>query len=352
LKAAVVLAANGNAFHPVREYLSELVWDGVARCDSLFVDYLGSEDKPYSRHVARLMLVAAVARIFEPGIKFDTAVILEGLQGRGKSTFIRTLGRYWSAELEGDFSDRKQMIELMQGKWLIEVPELSGFSRTDVRSIKAFISCGSDRARLAYARRAGEFPRQSIFIGSTNDREYLRDASGGRRFLPIECHVEMIDIPRLRQNVDQIWAEAVVIYRQMRVELPLSTGDLPLYLADHEAADEAAKMQESRRVESAEDALVGQIAQWLDKPIASGDITEDGEGKLRDVVCLVQVWREGLQRDPNAYAGANQQALGRAMRGVSGWKQMGELMNFPAPYGRQRYYARIGSTGRLSELAA
>jgi len=277
---------------------------------------------------------------------------LEGLQGRGKSTFIRILGRHWAAELEGDFSDRKQMIELMQGKWLIEVPELSGFSRADVRSIKAFISCGSDRARLAYARRAGEFPRQSIFIGSTNDQEYLRDATGGRRFLPVECHVKMIDIPRLRENVDHLWAEAVAIYRQMRIDLPMSTGDLPLYLADHDAAEEAVRLQESRRVESPEDALVGQISQWLDKPIASGDIAADGEGKFRDVVCLVQVWREGLQREASAYAGANQQALGRAMRSVPGWKQMGALLNFPAPYGRQRYYERIGSAGRLAELAA
>ena len=105
-------------------------------------------------------------------------------------------------------------------------------------------------------------------------------------------------------------------------------------------------------MESPEDALVGQISQWLDKPIASGDIAADGEGKFRDVVCLVQVWREGLQREASAYAGANQQALGRAMRSVPGWKQMGALLNFPAPYGRQRYYERIGSAGRLAELAA
>src|SRR5690606_37961468 len=119
-----------------------------------------------------------------------------------------------------------------------------------------------DRARLAYARRAGEFPRQCIFIGSTNDREYLKDNTGGRRFLPMECRVQEIDTERLERNIDQVWAEAVAIYHQMRSDQPL--GTLPLYLRDAEAKATAAQLQESRRVETAEDGIAGRISGWLD----------------------------------------------------------------------------------------
>lgn len=216
LKAAIVLSANGSAFHPVREYLESQAWDGTPRVENLFRDYVGAPDDAYSRSVSRLMMVAAVTRIFEPGHKFDFAVILEGLQGKRKSTFIQTLGKSWFAELDGDFHDPKQMIELMQGAWIMEIPELSGFNRGDVRSIKAFISRQKDRARLAYARRAGSFPRQCIFIGSTNDKEYLKDDTGGRRFWPMLCTAAEIDIAGLEANVDQLWAEALVLYKAMR----------------------------------------------------------------------------------------------------------------------------------------
>ena len=115
LRAAIDIAGRENCFHPVRNYLSELVWDGRDRVETLFIDYLGAPDDAYHRHVARIMLVAAVTRVHEPGHKFDTAVILEGLQGKRKSTFISTLAKNWFVELDGDVADTKQMVELMQG---------------------------------------------------------------------------------------------------------------------------------------------------------------------------------------------------------------------------------------------
>lgn len=341
LNAAVTIAANRNSFHPVREYLASVAWDGIPRMERLFIRYLGAPDDPYHRDVGRLVLIAAVTRIFEPGHKFDFATILEGLQGKRKSTFIKTLGRRWFAELDGDFHDTKQMVELMQGAWIMEIPELTGFSRADVRSIKAFISRQRDRARLAYARRAGEFPRQCIFIGSTNDREYLKDDTGGRRFWPVECRLGLdqeIDTDDLERNVDQLWAEAVSAYRALRVEQP--HGTLPLYLQGAESRSIAARLQESRRVESADDAIAGRIAAWLDRPVASGDIA-DGEPKLRDVTCLNQIWCDGLGNDDRTYNQAVAQMLGRAMKLVPGW-EAGEREYFPHPYGRQRAYHRLG----------
>jgi predicted P-loop ATPase len=345
LKAAVTLAANLNPFHPVREYLTRIVWDGAPRVDTLFIDYLGSPDDNYTRSVARIVLIAAVCRIFEPGHKFDFALILEGLQGKRKSTFIEILARRWFAELDGDFHDPKMMIELMQGAWILELPELTGFQRSDVRAIKAFISRKRDRARLAYAKRAGEFPRQCIFIGSTNDREYLKDDTGGRRFFPMPCNVAEIDTDRLEHNIDQVWAEAYHRYLVMRAAQPNST--LPLYLVDAEARSIAARLQESRRVESADDGIAGRIRAWLERPVTSGGIEEDSNAqpRIRTETCLIEIWCDCLGGDPRLYKGQEPQALGRAMKLLAPeWVHDGHFYTHPI-HGPQRVYRRAGARG-------
>ena len=350
LKGATVLAAWENGFHPIREYLDGVSWDGVPRVDTLFIDYLGADDDIYSREVARLMLVAAVTRVFEPGAKFDTAVILEGAQGTGKSTFIRVLGVRWSSELEGDFHDGKEMVEKIQGGWIIELPELSGFNRSDVQSIKAFISRPTDKVRLAYEARASEFPRQCVLVGSTNDTaDYLRDPTGGRRFLPIACHAQSIDNAKLRRNVDQIWAEARTIYAQMRAATPVSEGDLPLYLTNAVAAEMALRLQESRRVESAEDGTAGQIEAWLNKPIVTGDIDQSADGQLRNETCLKELWIDCLGNDERSYNQQSAQMLGRAMRLVPNWKKSTSKITF-TKYGQQRFYTRDGDGARAIRL--
>jgi hypothetical protein len=289
------------------------------------------------------MMTAAVTRIFEPGHKFDFAVILEGLQGKRKSTFIEILGRKWFAELDGDFHDPKMMIELMQGAWILELPELTGFQRSDVRAIKAFISRKKDRARLAYARRAGEFPRQCIFIGSTNDREYLKDDTGGRRFWPMPCHVAEIDTARLEQNVDQLWAEAVLLYREMRAAQPV--GTLPLHLRGDESRTIAAGLQESRRMETSDDGMAGVIAAWLASPINDGgfdDLDKNQQPRYRDRVCLPQIWVECLRGDLKSYTQTQAQAIARAMSKPAiacDWQQRASSVVHPG-YGRQRTYVR------------
>ncbi|MEG3175807.1 VapE family protein [Sphingomonas sp. RB3P16] len=353
LRAAIVLAANEHAFHPIREYLGSVQWDGVARVERLWIDYVQATDDCYHRDIARMMMVAAVARVFEPGHKFDFATILEGLQGKGKSTLIEVLGGRWFAELDGDFHDQKQMVELMQGAWIMEIPELTGFGRADVRSIKAFISRRKDRVRLAYARRAGEFPRQCIFIGSTNDREYLKDDTGGRRFWPVQCNLataDEIDIALLRSNVAQLWAEAMSIYRSMRAAQP--GGTLPLYLSDPESRVIAARLQESRRLESADDVMAGRIAEWLDKPISTGseydDLDDSGKPVYRNEVCTVMVWVECLGGDQRAFKTVEQSTVNRAMAKLEGWEQAGS-MRFPV-YGKQRVLCRGGEAGRLARM--
>lgn len=336
LSAAVDIVAQENGFHPIREYLTALKWDGKQRVDRLFVDYLGTPDNQYTRDTARLMLLAAVTRVFEPGHKFDYACIIEGIQGRGKSTFVKILGRSWFAELDGNFQDTKQMIELMQGAWILEIPELSGFNKSDVRSIKAFISRSKDRARLAYARRVTEFRRQCVFIGSTNDHEYLKDSTGGRRFWPIVCTVPAIDFKKLEAAVDQLWAETLHLYREMRAAQPV--GTLPLFLRHPAAREIAEDLQTTRTVESVESDMAGKIAHWLDEPIRTGGLDPD-EGKRRDVTCATQIWVECLGGRNEDYNHMTRAALGRAMGMVAGWKKSKTLFRHPK-YGRQRSFVR------------
>lgn len=354
LNAATVLAAWGNAFHPVREYLEAAPWDGVPRVETLFIDYLGAPDNPYYRDVARLMMIAAVARVFEPGCKWDTAVILEGAQGRRKSTFIRTLGRRWFSELDGNFHDSKEMVEKMQGSWILEMPELNGFLKSEVQSIKAFISRQTDKVRLAYEKRAVDFHRQSILIGSTNDREYLKDNTGGRRFLPVECRVESINIAALRLVIDQMWGEAYTMYREMR-RAQNSDEDLPLYLTDEFSVNYAAKLQESRRVESPDDVLAGRIEEWLEKPISTGSIDEDEalgadhRPILYNEVCTHLIWAECLGGDIRSFKAAEQGQVNRAMGRLVGWAANGDQKRF-GKYGKQRVFYRGGEAGKLARM--
>lgn len=338
LVAAIDLAAKKRAFHPVREYLSGLKWDGNARVERLYIDYLGAADTPYTRSIARNFLIAAVTRVFEHGHKFDFAVILEGLQGKRKSTFIKILARHWFSELDGDFHDTKAMVESMAGSWIIEIPELSGFGRSDVRQIKAFISRTTDKVRLSYERRAALYPRQCVFNGSTNDRDYLRDDTGGRRFWPVECHVDSIDTARLEREIDQIWAEARVLYEQMRAEKP--RGELPLYLTDRDAQEMASEIQESRRVETADDAMAGKIEAWLDQPVRE-DGFEDEAPRRRDETCLLEIGIECLGYSQANYTSnpAIAQAIGRAMKKLApDWVQASQR-RFDK-WGKQRAYLR------------
>lgn len=341
LRAAIDIVGRKNCFHPVREYLSGLTWDGVSRVEGLFSSYLGSPDDAYTRSVGRLMMIAAVTRVFEPGHKFDFAVILQGLQGKRKSTFISVLAKSWFAELEGDIEDPRQMVESMQGSWILEIGELGGFARADVRHIKSFISRRSDKVRLAYAKRAQEYHRQCIFIGSTNDDKYLKDDTGGRRFWPIACSVDGIDTDRLAGEIDQMWAEARVLYEQMRKQQP--KGTLPLYLADEEAQTIAARLQESARVESADDAVAGQIDAWLEAPINSGSIDDDtdanGKPLYRTETCLIELWVDCLGKERGHYNQQVAQMLGRAMSKLTGWKADGRFLTF-SKWGRQRLYQR------------
>lgn len=342
LNDALDIVAQENGFHPVRDYLNGLHWDGVHRATSLFIDYVGSPDDAYHREAAMLWLMGAVTRVFEPGHKFDFVPILKGLQGKRKSTFFRILAKDWFAELEGDFHNTQEMVEKMQGAWLLEIPELSAFSKAEVTVVKGFISRQTDKVRLAYARRAQPFDRQCVFGGTTNEDEPLRDSTGGRRFWPVECYVSEIDTDRLSENIDQIWAETVVMYRAWRERYGLE-ATLPLYMKN-DAADIAKQLQEAHRQQGSDDVLAARIEEWLLQPIGSELGLEDLEGeepRYRDIVCLLEVWEQMMGRDINTFPERDQQLLGRAIRKVEGWGPAGGRRQFGPRYGRQRAYKKF-----------
>ena len=337
LTAAISKVSHLHAFHPIRDYLSGLVWDGQPRMETLFIDYVGAEDTPYHREVAFKWLLAAVVRAFEPGHKFDYVPILEGAQGVRKSTFFRAIAKHWFAELEGDFHDSKSMVERMQGAWIIELPELQGFSKSEVTTIKGFVSRQTDIVRMAYARNATEFDRQCVMGGTTNEVEYLRDSTGGRRFWPVECQVDSIDTERLGREIDQIWAEVKAKYDFMRQANPF--GQLPLYLTNPVAAKYAKEIQESRRQQGSDDTLAAQIEHWLDTPLDTGDGFEATTvHEYRNEVCLVEIWEKMMKRDRHQYPDRENQMLGRAIRKVKGWSPDGRRRR--GDYGQVRVFTR------------
>lgn len=339
---ALDVVAHERAFHPVRQYLNGLRWDGVSRAARLWIDYVGAPNDAYHREAAMLWLLGAVTRVYEPGHKFDFVPILEGIQGKRKSTFFRIMARDWFAELEGDFHDTQAMVEKMQGAWIMEIPELTQFGKAEVTIIKGFVSRQTDKVRLAYRRNASEFHRQCVFGGSTNEDEYLRDSTGGRRFWPIECRAEEIDTERLETQVDQIWAEVVVAYRQWREKYgPRSV--LPLYMQTEAAIDTAMRLQESRRQQGSDEVLAARIEEWLSQPIGSDlglDDVDDVEPRYRDTTCLIEIWEQMMGRDVNNYTDRDQQLLSRAMRKVPTWKTTGSRVRV-AGYGQQRIYRKV-----------
>lgn len=337
---AVNVVAQAASFHPVRDYLDTCKWDGVPRVERLLVDYLGAEDNPYTRAVTRKTLAAAVARIYRPGVKFDYMLTLRGRQGLGKSALIGKLGGDWFSDtfttLQG-----KDAYEQVQGVWIMEVGELAGMRKAEAETIKLYISKQVDRFRPAYGRRLQEFPRQCIFIGTTNEAQFLRDTTGNRRFW-------VVDTPNdptrdmwedlTPETVKQIWAEAVSIYK---------AGE-PLYL-DRELERTAREVQASYEEENPRAGIILEYLErllpddWagLDTYTRRQWLETDAEGKhRRTTVCTLEIWAEALGGDPAKMDRYAAKEIRDIMESLPDWRHKGGQKITVRPYGRQRYYER------------
>lgn len=206
----VEVMAREASFHPVRQYLGSLKWDGTPRIGEWMTDLLGAPGNEYTRLVARFFLIGMVKRVMEPGCKFDYCLVLEGRQGMFKSSALRVLGGDWFKDTDIDLSNKDSMTAL-QGAWLYEIAEMDSLSRAEASKQKSFLSRQVDEFRPVYGRREVRLPRQVVFAGTTNSWEWNKDPTGGRRFWPIE--VTEVDLAGIRDLRDQLFAEALVEYR-------------------------------------------------------------------------------------------------------------------------------------------
>jgi putative DNA primase/helicase len=240
---AVQTVAREFPFHPIRDYLNGLVWDGIPRINDWLTLNLGVYPADYVRAIGAKWLIGGVARVLRPGCKNDTCLVLEGPQGLLKSTALRTLGDPWLTDEIADLGTKDAALQV-RGVWIIELAELDAMGRSEASRTKAFMSRSTDRYRPPYGRHPIEVPRESIFAGTVNHDTYLKDETGGRRFWPVRC--EKINIDELRRDRDQQWAEAVVRFKQ---------GE-PWWIETTELGAKAADEQQQRYDEDAWQPLI------------------------------------------------------------------------------------------------
>lgn len=286
---ALLILKNRNSINVAKQYFENLInkWDNIERLDTLFIDYLGAEDTSYTRATTRKIFVAAVARaITEKPIKFDNMVILTGPQGIGKSTILSKMAGDWFTDNIVDFSSKDTLL-ILQNCLIAEVAELQSFKKADVNTLKMFLGQQTDKFRAPYERREEEHPRHCVFFGTTNDREFLRDSTGNRRYWPIECgiteHKKSV-FKDLDNEKEQIWAEAVKLFEN---------GE-KLYL-DNELEEEARRQQKERLEEDPWEIMIIKYLNteihedWFEKGL-------DASGKmiLRDRVSVSEILKECL----------------------------------------------------------
>ena len=341
-----VIAAERHAFHPVRDYLSGLSWDGIARCDTLLIDYLGAEDNVYTREATARILLAAVRRIFEPGCKFDTMLILSGPPNTGKSMLIARLGGKWFSD-NLTFEDMKDKTgaEKLPNYWILEISEMKGMRKTDVESSKAFISRQEDIYRAAYGRNTERHPRQCVFYGTVNDAAgYLKDITGNRRFWPVEITGEGEKKPweLTQEEIDQIWAEMYFRYNDL--------GERNLLLSPE--AQKVAEIKQSEALEA--DDREGIVEEYLSKLLPEdwdsmtlsdrrdyliGDsLGPDREGTVqRTAVSNIEIWCECFGRSEGSIQKKDSYEIAGILKRL-GWVKSGRR-RLPI-YGLVRYYEK------------
>jgi len=340
--------ADDRRFHPIRDYMDALPeWDKVPRIETLLVRCLQADDTPYVRAVTRKTFAAAVARVYRPGTKYDSILVLDGAQGIGKSTIFKDLvgDEYYSDTLSLTDMNDKSGAEKLQGFWVVEIGELAGMKKADIEKVKAFLSTADDKYRPSYGKTVESHPRQCIIIASVNgERGYLRDITGNRRFWIVKLHQ---DEQKKRwhftkEERDQIWAEAKAIYE---------SGE-KLYL-------EADMIKEAEKVQQAAmevDERQGMVEEYLDTLLPDtwedmdiyarrsyvndkSDPTRPNGVTQRTSVSNAEIWCECFGRNLSEMKPADSYAIAALMTQVDGWERTNDRCRQPM-YGRQRLYRR------------
>lgn len=346
---ALTAVLTRHSYHPIRDYLNGLTWDGVPRLDKIIIDYMGAEDSELNRAMSRKHFVAAVARVFNPGCKYDYCLIMSGAEGIGKSTLLRVMGGKWFNDsittLEG-----KEGMEQLRRAWVVELGELSSIKRSDVEQVKAHLSKQVDIYRAAYARRVLEHPRQCVFCGTTNEALFLKGDTGNRRFWVIPVVAELRKYKdwseAIRRDRDQLWAEAVHYYKQ---------GE-PLYLSEELEAQ--AKQRQQDFNDDNDDPIVAMLDKYLNTLLPVNWDTMDiqarrsylrdpdplqAEGTVkRDKVCAAEFICEQLGKD---MADKDYKYLCRRVSKMIGdrpeWERVSSTKHAAKLYGTQRGFRRV-----------
>ncbi|MNF64178.1 Virulence-associated protein E [compost metagenome] len=316
---AVSVVAHDHAFHPVREYLEKLEWDRVPRLESWLTDVLGVQASEYSAKVGKRWPISAVARVMRPGCKADSVMILEGGQGEGKSTAMGILGGEWFMDTPFALGD-KDSFQAIRGKWIVELGELDSFNKAESTKAKQFFSASTDTYRESYGRRTNDVPRQCVFVGTTNQEEYLKDATGNRRYWPVFCN--KVDLEQLREIRDQLWAEAVFCF---------DAGDIWWV-----TKDESWMFAEAQDERFVVDEWEGPILTWLE------------ESQIGETATGNEILTQALKLDFGHWGKPEQMRVGAIMHRL-GWrkKRMPALVKSGV---RQWAYQKPATWGRASAL--
>lgn len=347
--ALLAVVSAERLYHPIKEYFETLQWDGTERVDTLLIDYLGAEDTPYVRAVTRKTLAAAVARVYEPGIKFDSILVLNGPQGIGKSTLFTLLGKQWYSDSLSitDMKD-KTAAEKLQGYWILELGELAGMKKVDVETMKSFVTRTDDKFRQSYGVVVESHPRSCIIVGSTNSEGgFLRDITGNRRFWPVHVSGNGKFHPWELTEVDQIWAEAIERYR---------AGE-ELYLKGRVAADAYAMQQDAMESDDREGVIADYLETLLPENWDKMDLFQrrsflggsefDGAPKAgtvrREKVCIMEIWCECFGKERQNLKRSDSYEVESILMKVGGWEPIQGLKSgktrFPL-YGPQKTFVR------------
>ncbi len=309
-----------NKFHPVREMLDSLEWNEKEHIRNLLPDYLGVGDTEYSYQVMRLFMVGAVARVYEPGCKFDYTLIFTGRQGLGKSTFLRRLALrdgWFNDSLDSLDSDKAA--QSVMGSWIIELAELKSLARTagGVDSVKRFLTATQDKLRLPYERRTDVFLRQCVFAGTTNKSDFLQDETGNRRFLIIQTGVDeptkSIFAPEAIEDIKAAWAQAVHIWKTEKPQLVLPDS----------CREEAQRLQDDSM---ADDGKIGIITAYL-------------EDKQR--TCAIEVWQKALKEQGRPQKWQASEII-NIILSLPGWERMKSVGRF-GEYGGQKGFQKMST---------
>ncbi len=342
---ALGLILNENSRHPIREYLNGLKWDGVKRLDNLLIEIFNAENCDYTRAVTRKTFTAAVARVYDPGCKFDYVLTLTGKEGLKKSRFLSKFGREWfSDSFASSTMIGREAYEQLRGAWILEMAELSSIKRADVENVKHFITKQTDRYRPAYGKRLVEYKRQCVFIATTNENDFLQSPTGNRRFWIVEVFKGVKDVDELAsEDVDQIWAEAK--YRYQRGEA--------LWLEDLES--EARKRQERH---TQKDERQSDIEQFLEMPLPDrweqmtlyerrNYINEEKSIRVkgtnqRKQVCAKEIWAELWGKELADFGKRQSWEVKSMLDNLKGWERESRTRKGDRLYGTQRWYSRKG----------